>query len=96
MKKKPKIIQQPPPPPNLIALGRDKDGNAIIYTDLITKKELMQLLKLSERTIDNWREKGTVASTKIGGCIFFFVSDINRILNENIRKKKNTQDDDKE
>ena len=47
----------------------------------------MQMLDLSERTIDNWREKGTVASTKIGGKVFFLISDINRILSNNIRRK---------
>lgn len=70
-----------------IALGKDEDGNAIAFTDLISKSELMQMLDLSERTIDNWREKGTVASTKIGGKVFFLLSDINRILNSNIRRK---------
>ena len=70
-----------------IALGKDEDGNALVFTDLISKSELMQMLDLSERTIDNWREKGTVASTKIGGKVFFLISDINRILNKNIRRK---------
>ena len=79
------------PVPNIekhIALAKDEDGNALVFTDLISKSELMQMLDLSERTIDNWREKGTVASTKIGGKVFFLISDINRILSQNIRRKK--------
>ena len=84
---KKKIIPQPSIETH-IALGHDEDGNVIVFTDLISKKELLQVLDITERTIDNWREKGTVASTKIGGRIFFFISDINRILNQNIRRKK--------
>lgn len=85
---KKKIVPQPSIETH-IALAKDEDGNAIVFTDLISKSELMQTIDLSERTIDNWREKGTVASTKIGGKVFFLISDINRILNKNIRRKDN-------
>jgi excisionase family DNA binding protein len=38
--------------------------------DLLSRKELAALLKVDVKTIDNWRKKQGLPSTKIGGRVF--------------------------
>ena len=38
--------------------------------DLLSRKELADVLKVDVKTIDNWRKKQGLPSTKIGGRVF--------------------------
>lgn len=48
-----------------------------------TGEEIMEKLHLSKRTLQNYRDDGTLPYTKIGDKILYRNSDIARILEEN-------------
>lgn len=45
--------------------------------------DLIKLLKVSERTLSTWREKGTIKYTKIGGKIFYTSDDVMGCIRDN-------------
>ena len=46
----------------------------------LNKKQLAQSLLVSERTIDNWRERGVIPFLKIKGVIRFNLDDVRAAL----------------
>jgi excisionase family DNA binding protein len=38
---------------------------------LLTKKQVSELFGISERTLDRWREEGTIGAIKVGGIVRF-------------------------
>jgi len=44
--------------------------------------EVVRLLELSARTLQNFRRNGTLPFSRIGGVIFYELEDIDRILRE--------------
>lgn len=59
----------------------------VLY-DWINQDELIRILGYSKRTIDNWREKGTLPFSKIGGIIFYLRQDVESVLYNNYTKKR--------
>ena len=55
----------------------------------LTGREVCERLFLSPRTLQDYRDKGLIPYTQIAGKILYRLSDINRILNENYRKRIN-------
>ena len=45
--------------------------------------EVMEMLKISPGTLQNFRINGTIPYTKIGGLIYYEASEIERVLEEN-------------
>jgi transposase len=43
-------------------------------------KETAKLFKVVTQTIKNWRRKGIIKPTKIGGRYFFSIAEINKML----------------
>ena len=38
---------------------------------LLTKKQVSELFGISERTLDRWRNQGTINAIKVGGVVRF-------------------------
>ena len=61
--------------------------------ELLTDKEVAFLLKVSRRTLQDYRNNGTIAYYQLGGKILYKESDIERMLLANYReafRKKDT------
>lgn len=56
--------------------------------DRMTTKEVMQLLKLSKRTIQNYRNEGKIPFEKFNGRIYYSRSEIERHMDKFVVKKK--------
>lgn len=63
----------------IIRLYRPSIMNERYYT----KDEIKELLHLSDRTLVNYRKKGTLSYVRIGGNILYRESDIARLLEDN-------------
>ena len=58
-----------------------------VYGDeLLTDKEVSQLLKVSRRTLQDYRNNGILPYTQVGGKILYRSSDIERTLMEGYRE----------
>ena len=55
----------------------------------LTGREVCERLFLSPRTLQDYRDKGIIPYTQIAGKILYRLSDRNRILSENYRKRVN-------
>jgi len=49
----------------------------------LDNQEVMELLKISLRTLQNLRDSKSLPFSKIGGKIYYKASDVEKILNEN-------------
>ena len=49
----------------------------------LDNQEVMQLLKISLRTLQTMRDTRTLPYSKVGGKIYYKASDVEKILNEN-------------
>ncbi len=64
-------------------LSEDNKKNDTIYnTD-----ELIHLLKVSRRTVQNWRDQGTIEFSQVNGKIYYRMSAIAKMLDQNLIKK---------
>ncbi|WP_455633609.1 helix-turn-helix domain-containing protein [Parabacteroides sp.] len=52
----------------------------------LTDKEIYEKLKISRRTLQEWRYNGKIRYIQIGGKIIFRESDIQALLEKNLRK----------
>ena len=59
---------------NLSALDRER---------FLTNSDLSNMLHISQRTLQDWRDTGKVAYIQISGKVLYKKSDINRLLEEN-------------
>lgn len=55
-----------------------RPANEIIYDDV----DLRNLLKVSKRTLAYWRERGMITFSKLGGKIYYRLSDVLALLKE--------------
>ena len=46
----------------------------------LRSKEVMKLLQISMGTLQNFRTNGSLSFTRIGGCIYYDIDEINKIL----------------
>lgn len=49
----------------------------------LTNNEVSDILHISQRTLQDWRDTGKVAYIQISGKVLYKESDINRLLEEN-------------
>jgi hypothetical protein len=55
--------------------------------DYIDNAELIKLLHISNATAKNWRNHGTLLYYKLGGKIYYRISDLERTLGRAINKR---------
>ena len=53
----------------------------------LDNQEFMQLLKVSRRTAQNYRDSNLIAFSIIGNKIYYKVSDVEELLNRHYRKR---------
>lgn len=53
----------------------------------LDNQEFMQLLKISRRTAQNYRDTNMIAFSIIGNKIYYKVSDVEELLNRHYRKR---------
>ena len=54
----------------------------------LDNQELMQLLKISKRTAQHYRDSGLISFSQVGNKIYYRLKDIQQLLNENYKPKK--------
>jgi hypothetical protein len=66
-------------------LFKDKqDPNYVI----LDNADILQLFKISTKTASNWREEGLLPFSQIKGKIYYKLSDMHKIIDDNYNKKK--------
>jgi hypothetical protein len=51
-------------------------------------QEFLQLMNISKRTAQVWRDSGFIGYSQLGNKIYYRLSDIQELLNENYNPKK--------
>lgn len=62
--------------------------------ELLTDKEVAYLLKVSRRTLQDYRNNGILPYTQVGGKILYRASDIEKALMKGTRKRTDTKEAD--
>jgi len=53
---------------------------------ILDNADLLQLFKISHRTAQNWRDQKIISYSQIGGKIYYRMSDIQKLLDENYKE----------
>lgn len=61
----------------------DRKSNSTDFPELLRTSEVKRLLKIGESSLAGLRLNGTIPFTKIGGSIYYFKTDIIKIINDN-------------
>jgi PTS system nitrogen regulatory IIA component len=69
-----------------------KTGVAIMEDDILTIEEVAKYLRVSERTVYDWAQKGEVPSGKIGTVWRFKKSEIEKWVNERLSSSSKSSD----
>ena len=67
---------------NFTALLNEK-LSAPIQTEIMTRKEVSELLQKDYSTLFRWKQKGILVPTFIDGSIYYYRSDIDTLLEKN-------------
>lgn len=59
----------------------DNDGNTTFFMD---NNQFINLMKISKRTAQQWRDSKTIRFSQIGSKIYYQLSDIKLLLDENL------------
>ena len=52
----------------------------------VDNQEFLQLMNISKRTAQTWRDEGIVSFSQIGSKIYYRMSDVEKLLEKNYRK----------
>jgi len=69
------------------ALQNNLPGKERLQQSLMDSYEVQQLLHICRGTLYNWRTKGLIAFSKVGGRVYFEVADVYQMLKERKQKK---------
>ena len=72
---------------NATSLQEDLPGKERLLQSLMDSYEVQQLLHICRGTLYNWRKKGLIAFSKVGGRIYFEVADVYQMLRERKQQK---------
>jgi hypothetical protein len=65
-----------------------KTRNGIDPEDIfIDNNEFLQLLKVSRRTAQHWRDSGIIGHTPINGKIYYSLADVKEMMKKNYKPK---------
>lgn len=59
--------------------GTSKSGT----DEFIDNADFIQLMKISKRTAQAWRDEGKISFSQVGGKIYYKMSDVQDLLNKN-------------
>lgn len=51
--------------------------------EFIDNADFIQLMKISKRTAQSWRDEGKISFSQVGGKIYYKMSDVQALLNSN-------------
>jgi hypothetical protein len=51
--------------------------------EFVDNADFIQLMKISKRTAQAWRDEGKIAFSQVGGKIYYKMSDVQELLNHN-------------
>ena len=57
-------------------------------TTFLDNQEFIQMMHISKRTAQFWRDKGVIGYSQVGCKIYYKISDIEELLNKNYNPKK--------
>ena len=57
----------------------------------LDNQEFLQLMNISKRTAQTWRDEGIVSFSQIGSKIYYRMSDVQKLLDNNYRKAFTTK-----
>lgn len=52
----------------------------------LDNQEFMQLMNISKRTSQTWRDEGIISFSQIGSKIYYRMSDVQKLLDNNYKK----------
>ena len=52
----------------------------------LDNQEFLQLMNISKRTAQTWRDSGVISYSQIGSKIYYRMSDVQKLLNENYKQ----------
>lgn len=58
-----------------------------IEDPILDTEGVMNLLKVSRRSLQNWRDQGMIEFSAVGGKFYYKMSAINRMLAKNLKKE---------
>jgi hypothetical protein len=75
---------------NLIKMSANKKLDYKLNQDNIffDNQEFMQLMNISKRTSQQWRDNKIIGFSQVGNKIYYRLSDIQKLLEENYKPKK--------
>lgn len=60
--------------------------SATLEEKFIDNADFIELMKISKRTAQSWRDEGIISFSQIGSKIYYRMSDIQAMLDKNYRK----------
>ena len=72
----------------LIAAKMKTGGSLDPENIFFDNQEMMKVMAISKRTLQEWRDKKIIGFSQIGNKIYYSLSDIQQLLNENYIPKK--------
>ena len=57
----------------------------------LDNQEFLQLMNISKRTAQTWRDEGVISLSQIGSKIYYRMSDVQKLLDNNYRKAFTTK-----
>lgn len=60
-----------------------KGGTKSNGEEFIDNADFIQLMKISKRTAQAWRDEGKISFSQVGGKIYYKMSDVQEMLNHN-------------
>lgn len=64
-----------------------KTKQQTVEDPILTTEEVMSLLKVSRRSVQNWRDEGLIAFSAVHGKFYYRFSDINKMLENHLQNK---------
>ena len=52
----------------------------------LDNQEFLQLMKISKRTAQTWRDEGRISFSQVGNKIYYKLTDVEKLLNEHYNK----------
>jgi 3-methyladenine DNA glycosylase Tag len=53
---------------------------------ILDNQEFLQLMKISKRTAQTWRDEGRISFSQVGNKIYYKLSDVEKLLQEHYNK----------
>ena len=64
-----------------VLIEKQKDPKDIF----LDNQEFMQLMNISKRTAQNWRDEGAISFSQVGSKIYYRMSDVQQLLDNNYK-----------